>query len=101
MVDMRPGERIVLEWTIALDPPAPAAQLEISIDCGTTWHPTTRAGDTISALFAGPDAQTQPGGSTNPAGTILVTGAHPVSLRLIAAPTIDIAPAGHIYLTRC
>ena len=62
------------------DAPVGAA-LEVSIDGGATWHPTTRDGDTIRFLVAGPDA------TDNPAGTIaLPAGRSLVRVRLVDNP---------------
>lgn len=84
--------REYVTWTMTDAPDG--VDIEVSTDDGETWHPTTRDGDTIRALFAGPDAE------DNPEGTIVVG---PQRTRLLAravdAPEIIVRFAGAIDIT--
>ena len=62
---MSPQGREYYTWPIVTDAdPIPA--IELSIDGGTTWHPTEAVSGGVRALIAGPDAE------DNPPGTIVL-----------------------------
>lgn len=68
-----------------------ATELEVSFDEGDTWHETTRDGDTVTVLVAGPDSE------DDPVGTVaLPLGRSRVSLRVVDEPEVLIRFAGAI-----
>lgn len=84
--------REYVTWTMTDAPDG--VDIEVSTDDGDTWHPTTREGDVIQALFAGPDAE------SNPEGTIVLTaGRTRLLARAVDAPEIIVRFAGAIDIT--
>lgn len=81
--------------TATVDGAPDGSALEVSVDGGATWHPTTRDGDTIRFLAAGPDA------TDNPPGTIaLPAGRSLVRVRLVDNPEVVIRGAGALDVSR-
>lgn len=70
-----------------------SADVEVSVDRGETWHPTTRTEGSIRFLVQGPDADTPPAGTdtiTLPAGRSRITA------RLVDTPEVLIRDVGYI-----
>lgn len=71
---------------------------EVSFDDGLRWFPTSRIGDSITVLVAGPDVdQTL---HPNPPGTIVLASGceYPVSVRAVEDPNVYIRNAGSILV---
>jgi len=89
-VKLTPAGREYATWSIA-GLPEPLS-VSVSFD-GLQWHPTTREGDTVRLLVAGPDA------TDNPEGTaVLHLGRNAARLRVVDHPEILIRAAGAVHV---
>lgn len=64
------------------------ARLEVTLDGGATWHPTTRDGDVVTFLVAGPDA------APHDDALVLPLGRTRVHVRAVDNPEVVIRLAG-------
>ena len=88
-MQLPPAGREYARWTLTGADGATA--LEATIDGGTTWHPLTVDGDTVTLLVAGPAAE------DNPAETVVLTaGRNHVQVRATDNPEVIIRTGGVI-----
>lgn len=88
-MQLSPAGREYARWTLTGADGATA--LEASVDGGTTWHPLTVDGATVTLLVAGPDA------TDNPVGTVVLSaGRNHVAVRATDNPEVIIRTGGVI-----
>lgn len=104
LLTIDPGARRYTYWTVGLEPAGESAEVELSIDDGVSWQTLEWVSDPAEGqhlyrvLVAGPDAETQDGGTENPPGTLVLEEGrgYRVRIRRVDNPEIEIENAGFL-----